>query len=78
MQSTDKRERRYIFTAVKNLGNLVLKIADVRLEAVTLSHFNGEVVVVFFLGLPAGGDWVRNTSVISKLGSKYNSRVKST
>jgi len=43
------------FTAVGNLGELVLKIADVRLEAVTLSHFDGEEVVIILPNFPAGG-----------------------
>ena len=41
----------YIFTAVGNLGKLVLKVANVELEVVTLSHFYEKEVVVIFLGL---------------------------
>jgi len=53
MQSTDKRECRDIFTAVENLGELVLKITDVQLEVVALPHFDGEKVVVILYGFPA-------------------------
>jgi len=50
LQSTDERECRDIFIAVKNLDELVLKVADVRLEGVALSHFDDEVVVIFLGG----------------------------
>ena len=46
MQSTDECECRNIFTAIGNFGKLVLKVADVGLEAVTLSDFDEEEVVV--------------------------------
>ena len=55
MQSVDERGCRDIFTLVGNLGKLVLKIANIRLETVALSYFNGEKVVVIFFGLPMGG-----------------------
>ena len=55
LQPADERECRYIFTAVGNFGEPVLKIADVRLEAINLPHFDREEVVVILLGLPAGG-----------------------
>jgi len=54
LQFADERKCRDVFTAVGNLGELVMEVADVRLEAVTLSHFDGEEVVVILLGLPAG------------------------
>ena len=54
-QLTDERECRKIFTAVGNLGELVLEEADVRLESVALSYFDGDEVVVIILGLPTGG-----------------------
>jgi len=44
-----------IFTAVENFGELILEVVNIQLEAVTLSHFDGEEVVVILLGLPAGG-----------------------
>jgi len=54
LQPANKRKRRDIFIAVGHLGELVLKIANVRLETVTGSHFDSEEVVVLF-GLSAGG-----------------------
>jgi len=42
--------------AVGNLGELVLKVADVGLEAVvTLPYFDREEAVVILLGLSTGG-----------------------
>ena len=38
-----------------NLGKLVLKVTNVQLEVVTLSHFDGEEVVVILLSFLAGG-----------------------
>ena len=54
MQCADECECRYIFNAVENLDELVLKIADVRLKAVTLSHFDVKEVVVILLDFPTG------------------------
>ena len=51
LQFVDERECRYIFTAVENLGKLVLEVADIGLEVITLPYFDGEEVVVL-LGLP--------------------------
>ena len=51
LQSADERECRDMLTAVQNLGELVLKVADVRLEIVILSHFDSEKVVVILLDL---------------------------
>ena len=51
LHSAYEHECRDIFTAVGNHGPLVLKVADVRLEAVVLSHFDSEEVVVILLGL---------------------------
>jgi len=64
LQSSDECECRDIFTTVENLGKLVMEVADVRLKAVVLSHFDGEEVVIL-LAFPAGAYWVRNASVIS-------------
>ena len=50
---------------LKTLGELVLEVADVGLEAVTLPHFDGEEVVIFFLASQREAYWVRNASVIS-------------
>ena len=70
LQSTDERECRDIFTVVENLGELVLEVINVRLEAVILSHFDREEVAVILLGLPIGGILGKDDSVISlKLGS---------
>ena len=55
MQLADEHECRYIFPAVGNLGELLLEVADVGLETVTLPHFDGEEVVVVLLGLSVGG-----------------------
>ena len=49
MQSTDERKCRYIFNTVGNFGLLALEVADVGLEIVTLSHFDGKEVGLFFL-----------------------------
>ena len=54
LQSAVEREYRDIFTAVGNLDELVLKVADVRLEAFAVSHFDCEEVGVI-LSLLAGG-----------------------
>ena len=55
LQFAVERECRDIFTVVENLGEVVLKVADVRLDAVALSYFDSEVVVIILLGLPARG-----------------------
>ena len=55
LQFIDECEFRDIFTATGNLGELVLEVADVRLEAVSLSHFDGEEVVVILLGFSMRG-----------------------
>ena len=54
-QPIDDCECRDILIAVENFGQLALEAADVQLEVVPLSHFNGEKVMVIFLGLSAGG-----------------------
>ena len=54
MQLADKYECRDIITAVENFGQLAFEVADVVLEDVALSHFDGEKVVVLF-GLPTRG-----------------------
>ena len=41
-----------ILITVGNFGKLALKVADVRLETVTLPHLDGEEVIVVLLGLP--------------------------
>ena len=41
-------------SSVENLGKLVLKVADVRLEDVAMSHINGEEMLVILLGFTAG------------------------
>ena len=55
LHSANECECRDIFTTVRNLGEQVLKIADVRLEAVALSHFDNEEVVMILLRFPMGG-----------------------
>jgi len=55
LQSAEERECRYIFTVVENFGQLALEVTDVRLEVITLPHFDREDMVVILLGLPTGG-----------------------
>ena len=38
LQATGEREYRDIFTVVRNLDKLVLKVADIQFEVVALSH----------------------------------------
>jgi len=54
LQPVHERECRDIFTAIGDLGELILKVANVRLEAVTLPHFDSEEVVAILLSLSAG------------------------
>jgi len=42
-------------TSSPQLGTLTLKVADVGLEVITLSHLDGEEVMVVLLGLSARG-----------------------
>ena len=51
LQPADERESIDIFTAIRDLGELALEQADVRLEAVTLPHLKGEEVMVVLLDL---------------------------
>jgi len=46
------------------VGELVLKVADVRLKVIALSYFDYEEVMVI-LGFPQEVYWVRNAFVIS-------------
>ena len=55
LQPADERKSRDIFTAVRDLGKLALEEANVRLEAVTLPHFDGEEMMVVLLSLLARG-----------------------
>ena len=55
LQLADECERRDIFTTVGNLCELVLEVADVRLEVVTEFYFDSEEVVVVLLVLLAEG-----------------------
>jgi len=55
LQLADECERRDIFTTVGHLGELVLEVADVRLEVVTEFYFDSEEVVVVLLVLLAEG-----------------------
>jgi len=55
LQPADKRECRDVFTAVRDHGELALEEANVRLEAITLSHLDGEEVVTILLGHLATG-----------------------
>ena len=50
MLAADEPKCRDIFTAVENLCEWFLKIDDVRLETVSLSHFDSEEVVIILVG----------------------------
>jgi len=62
LQPTNECECRDILTVMGYLVPLALEVADVRFEAIALSHFDGEKVVVFSLSLLADTYQVRNTS----------------
>ena len=71
----DEFECRDIFIAVGNFSELVLEVADVRLEVVVLSHFDGEKVVVILLAYRREAYCVRNVSItFSKLWSERGDR----
>ena len=53
MQPTDKCECRDVLTVVGDLDQLALEVADVGFEIVTLSHLDGEKVMIVSLRLPA-------------------------
>ena len=53
LQPADEFESRNIFITVRDLDELTLKEADVRLEVVTLPYFEREEVMVVLLGLLA-------------------------
>ena len=55
LQPVDERESRDIFTVVRDLGELILKEVDIRVEAVALPHLDREEVMVVPLGLLARG-----------------------
>ena len=55
LQPADEFESRNIFITVRDLDELTLKEADVRLEVVTLPYFEREEVMVVLLGLLARG-----------------------
>ena len=65
LQSVDECECRDIFPAVRNFGELILEVVDVRLEVVALSHFEDDEVVVILLIFLTGGVLTEETSVIS-------------
>jgi len=54
LQLADECECRDIFTAVRHFGELILKVTDLRLEAATVSHFDGKKVMAILLGFSAG------------------------
>jgi len=53
LQTDDECECKDVLTAVGDLGQLTLKVADVQFEAVVLPHLDGEKVVVVPLSLRA-------------------------
>ena len=54
LQLADECECRDVLTTVGDLDQLALEVADVRFEAITLPHLDGEEVMIVFLGLLAG------------------------
>jgi len=42
LQSVDEHECRYIFTAIGNFGKLALRVTNLGLGAITLTHFDEE------------------------------------
>ena len=65
LQSADEVSAK--FTAVRNLGKLVLKVVSVRLEAVDLSHFDSEEVVVILLSFLTGGILCEKSQLFLKI-----------
>jgi len=55
VQYTDERECRYLLTTVGDLGVMVPKEVDVRLEVVSRPHLDGEEVVNTPLGFLESG-----------------------
>ena len=53
LKPADKREAD-IFTTFGHSGELVLKVGNVHFETITLSHFDGEEVVVILFWLFGG------------------------
>ena len=53
LQPADERECGDVLIAVEDLGQLALKVANIRFEDVALPHVDGEKVVVVLLSLPA-------------------------
>ena len=53
LMPADEREYKDVLTAVRDLGQLALKIADVGFEAIILPHLEGENMMVVPLSLPA-------------------------
>ena len=53
LQPADECECGDVITAVGNLGQLALKVANVKFEVVALPHFNSEKMVVIPLSLSA-------------------------
>jgi len=51
LRPADECESDNIFAAVVHLGQLTLEVADIRLETVRGSHFDGKEVVVVLLEL---------------------------
>jgi len=51
---TDECELRDIFTAVGHLGELVLEVANVRLQAIIVPHFYSKEVMFIFLDFSVG------------------------
>jgi len=65
LQPADECECRDIFTAIWDLGQLALEVADVRFEAVALPHLDGEkmmVVPLSFLMRCVLGETLRTSS----------------
>jgi len=53
LQPADECECRDVLITVRDLGQLVLEVADIRFDVVALPHLDGEKVVVVPLSFPA-------------------------
>ena len=52
MQLVDERESGDVLTVVGDLGQLALKVVDVRFKVIALPHLDGEKMMVVPLSLP--------------------------
>jgi len=75
LQSVDERKCKDVLTAIGDLGQLALEVANVRFEVAALPHLDDKKMVVVPLCLSADAYWVRNASDTSpKLWRKCGGR----